>query len=124
MTTFLKTSFLLVSVFFLAQCDATKNTSDTTKEENQMTVNATAKKMMEEGFKAGTIVYSEVENDCPYTIQIENEDPSYFLDPVNLEEAYKKDGMKIWVQYAGMRMMNRCEKANPVNVVAIQKREE
>ncbi|MDC7995175.1 hypothetical protein [Altibacter sp. HG106] len=124
MTTMLKTTCVLVSVFFLAQCDATKNTSEAPKSNDAMTENATAKKMMEEGFKAGTIVYSQAEEDCPYTIQIENDEPSYFLDPVNLEESYKKDGMKVWVQYAGMRMMNRCEKANPVNVVAIQKREE
>ena len=44
------------------------------------------------------------------------------LDPINLEESMKKDGLKVWVTYQGLRMMNRCEKANPVSIVEIEMR--
>lgn len=79
--------------------------------------------MMEEGFLKGTIVYSEVENDCPYTIRVDAEEP-YFLDPVNLDGKYEVDGEKIWFKYTGLRRMNRCEKANPINITEMQKRGE
>jgi len=46
-------------------------------------------------------------------------------DPINLDEsfsAFKQDGMKVWFTFAGLRMMNRCEKANPINLIDIQTR--
>ncbi len=80
--------------------------------------------MIEEGFIKGIIVTSKVEGDCPITIQVEGKEGSYFLDPINLEDNYKNDGEKIWFKFAGLRRMNRCEKANPISIIEIQKRVE
>ena len=81
-------------------------------------------KMIEDGFKMGTIVASKAEGDCPFTIQMEGEDKPYFLDPINLDESFKKNGQKVWFTFNGLRMMNRCEKANPVSIVEMKKRED
>lgn len=68
-------------------------------------------------YTSGTIAYSEVEDDCMYTIRVVNEDESsLFLDPINLEDAYKKDGLKIKFQYRPLKMKNRCNKANPISI--------
>ncbi len=80
--------------------------------------------MIEEGFIKGTIISSKIEGDCPITIQVEGKEGSYFLDPINLEDNYKNDGEKVWFKFAGLRRMNRCEKANPISIIEIQKRVE
>ena len=50
---------------------------------------------------------------CQWLLRLDN-DPSRLLDPVNLTEDFQKDGLKVWVLYAGMRRMNRCPEASPV----------
>jgi len=118
--TFLKTTISLLFVFAIA-CNSSKNTTSNDSEmaSEKMKIE---KKMMDAGFKKGTIVYSEEEGDCPYTIKIE--ESGNFLDPINLEESYKAGGTEVWVKYNGLRRMNRCVKANPVSIAEIQKRAE
>lgn len=81
---------------------------------------ANSKKMMADGFTLGTVVASTVEGDCPYVISSEIDGNKVLYDPINLDDTYKKDGMKVWYKYNGLRMMNRCEKANPVSLSEIQ----
>ncbi|MEZ4874407.1 MAG: hypothetical protein R2793_02875 [Flavobacteriaceae bacterium] len=114
-------------IFFIAlaiftSCSSTKKT--TSSMADSTTTVTDSKKMMENGFLAGTIVSSQAEGDCPFVIEVQGADGAYFLDPVNLEESYKKGGEKIWFTFTGLRMMNRCEKATPVNINEIQKRAE
>jgi hypothetical protein len=68
-------------------------------------------------------VTSKAEGDCPFAIMVEAEEP-YYLDPINLDESYKVAGEKIWFKFRGLRMMNRCDKASPIEISEIQKREE
>ena len=82
----------------------------------------TTQKMTEAGFAKATIVASDMEGDCPFTMSVEGD--TVLLDPINLEENYMKQGEKIWVKFTRLKMMNRCDKANPVRVEEIQKREE
>jgi len=108
-------------VLFMS-CSTTKNTKEN-MDKTQNTAMET-KKMIENGFLAGTISQSTMAGDCPFTIKVESEDGSYFLDPINLDETYKIDGEKIWFTYNGLRMMNRCDKASPISIKEIQKRAE
>ena len=118
--TFLKTSISILFVFAIA-CNSSKNTTSNDSEMSSENMKM-EQKMMDAGFKKGTVVASKKEGDCPYTIQIdENEN---FVDPINLEEEYKTGGLEVWVKYNGLRRMNRCEKANPVSIAEIQKRAE
>lgn len=81
------------------------------------------KKMLAEGYLKGTIIVYSSEGNCPYVIEVAAANPYYF-DPVNLDEAFKMDGEKIWFKYNGLGMMNRCEKAVPVSLSDIKKRAE
>ena len=117
---FLNISFLLFSLFLFSCNSTSQPVSNTSENTNKMD----AKKMIADGFTKGLIVISKVEGDCPITIQVEGKEGSYFLDPINLEDSYKKEGEKIWFKFGGLRMMNRCEKANPISIIEIQKRAE
>lgn len=75
------------------------------------------------GFLKGTIQAEPMGGACPYVIEVDADTP-YFLDPVNLNEYYQKDGKKIWFKFQGLRMMNRCEKANPISLLEIKERTE
>lgn len=72
-------------------------------------------------YKKGTIVYSEEQGDCEYTILFDN-GSSY--DPIDLEDNYKKDGMGVYVKYRGLRMANRCLKASPISIEEIHEAKE
>ena len=118
----IKISILLFSVL-LFSCNTT-NKSVTTNTETEKETQMDAKKMIDAGFLKGVIVTSEKEGDCPITIEVLSSDYSYFLDPINITEEYMKEGEKIWFKFNGLRMMNRCEKANPISLIEIQKRVE
>ncbi len=105
-------------------CNSTKTTGKD-KITNPKTEVMDTKKMIEDGFLEGTVVLSKAENDCPVTIKIEGKAGAYFLDPINITEKYESfivDGTKVWIKYAGLRMMNRCDKASPVNITDLQAR--
>ncbi|QNJ97310.1 hypothetical protein [Constantimarinum furrinae] len=120
--TLLKTFLLVISIGLTACCGSTKTTEGTAND--NMNDNAMQdQKMVEAGFMKGVIVASTKEGDCPYTIKvIENNDYNYELDPINMEKTYMKDGMEVWFKFTGLRMPNRCTKANPVSLTEIQKR--
>jgi len=72
------------------------------------------KEMIADGYKKGIIVASKKEGDCPYVIKIEDNDNTDYLDPVDLPDEYKKDGVEIWFKYLPSRRPQRCERADPV----------
>jgi hypothetical protein len=120
----LKLLVLMLSIGILTSCSTNKKINKETMEDKATeSIKMEMNKMVEAGFTEGTIVASRAEGDCPFTIEVPGES-AYFLDPINLGEEFKVNGQKIWFKYAGLRMMNRCEKANPVNLIEIQKREE
>ena len=80
-----------------------------------------SKKDVADGFTAGTVVYSDAENDCEYTLQVTLEGTTTYYDPINLEAPFKEDGLKVRFQYRPLKMMNRCAKANPISLTSIRK---
>lgn len=116
----LRLLFVLTALISLSCNSSSKATNGDGPDEEQ--IEMMAKKMKEAGFMSGTVVYSDVEGDCAYTIDVDSEDFKYLLDPINLDEKYQKDGAKIWMKFGGLRMPNRCEKANPVSIIEIQER--
>jgi hypothetical protein len=113
-----RTILITACIILTACCTSKKSTTDTNSINQEATMSA--EKMLEEGYKSGTITYSDKENDCDYTIKLDGEYVLYY-DAINLDDAYKKDGMKIWFTFNGLRMPNRCEKANPIQIYKIQK---
>ncbi|RMA57259.1 hypothetical protein [Ulvibacter antarcticus] len=81
----------------------------------------TTKEKMTNDFTSGTIVHSTDENDCAYTIKVSNTENVLYLDPINLENMYMKDGLKVQFQYKSLKMKNRCNKANPISLTKMTK---
>ena len=120
---FLKTGFAIFAILILS-CGTTEKQTQTTSTSETTTNTETVDsiRMMGEGYSLGTIVYSDKEGDCPYTIQMTDDKMEfYYLDPINLEETFKIDGQKVWIKFNGLRRMNRCDKAAPVQLVEIKK---
>ncbi len=122
---FIKGTITALSVLLIACSSTNKATIDKASEETVTNTEKTMKEtaMKEAGFLMAEVVASRVEGDCPFTLKVNASEP-YFLDPVNITDEYKKNGEKVWVKYSGLRMMNRCEKATPVNIVEIERRSE
>ncbi len=129
---FLKSVLLVFSAFILS-CGSTDKqpqtstnsettTTTTASESSTSSGNLDPQKLMAEGYMLGTIVFSDKEGDCPYTIQMPGDKMEfYYLDPVNLDEKYKVDGQKVWIKFNGLRTMNRCDKATPAEITDIKK---
>lgn len=126
---FIKIAITIISTLILS-CGTTEKQSQTTSTSETTTSSETttntetmdSQKMLAAGYLLGTIVYSEKEGDCPYTIQMPGDKMEfYYLDPINLEEDFKKDGQKVWIKFNGLRRMNRCDKATPAELVDIKK---
>ncbi len=80
-----------------------------------------AEKMMEAGYLPGRIIYSDLADDCEYTIQLKDGDRDfYYVDPINLDKKFNTDGQTVWVKFGGLNRMNRCEKAAPVSIIEIE----
>lgn len=115
--------------FFLAlliSCSSTnktvKKTGDDTKTTTEMATKTS--EMTKDGFLSAEVVESKVEGDCPFALKLMNGDSPYFLDPINMTDQYKVNGEKLWIKFSGLRRMNRCDKASPVNITEIEKRVE
>ena len=81
--------------------------------------------MMQAGYLPGRIIYSDLRDDCQYTIQLkENEKEFYYVDPINLNSEFNTDGQTVWVKFTGLKRENRCEKAVPVELTEILNRDE
>lgn len=117
----MKSTLLLFTIVLFMSCSSTKNTKETM---DKTQTSMEAKKMIEKGFLAGTIVVSTKEGECPFTIKVKGDEDAFHLDPINLDESFKRDGQKVWFTYNGLRMMNRCDNANPISIKEIQKRAE
>ena len=82
-------------------------------------------KMVEDGYLPGRISYSDLRDDCQYTIQLKDgEKTFYYVDPINLDEKYNTDGQTIWVKFTESEAEKRCEKADPIEIIEILNRDE
>lgn len=82
-------------------------------------------KMMEAGYLPGRIMYSDIADDCQYTIQLkQGEKEFYYVDPLNLDEKFYTDSKTIWIKFTEVEKEKRCEKAIPVEITEILNRDE
>lgn len=111
---------VLLLLFIGTSCCTSSKTSKGDAMNGTTETSENTKKMIAEGFTKGTIVASTAEEDCPFVISSTIDGNEMMYDPINLENNYKKNGMNVWYKYNGLRMMNRCEKASPVNITEIK----
>ena len=115
------------AVLFLSMatsCDSMKTTTTSNKGEDINTINDMKSQLIADGYVAGTIKYQS-ESKCPYVIIDDSTQLKY--DPINLDEEkymrFKKDAEKVYFKYRPLRMMNRCNEAQPVELEDLKKRE-
>lgn len=71
------------------------------------------------GFTKGTVINSTLDG-CTWLIELED---SKKLEPVNLKEELKKDGLKVWIQYKHYENFSFCMAGEMVTITAIEIRE-
>lgn len=111
-------SLSLLLLITTASCN-TANKATETKNETEQQMDS--KKMIADGYLAGEISISTKEGDCPVTILVEGKSGAYYLDAINLSEDFSEAGEKVWFKFTPLRRMNRCDKANPINITEIVK---
>ena len=103
-------------------CKTSEKAADDTE---QMAADKTAKgtadraTTLDDRFVEGVVLHSKVEGDCEYMIQTTD---GVLYDPTNLADMYKKNGTAVIFKFAGLRMPNRCVKANPIRIEDIRKK--
>lgn len=111
----LKTSFylLLFTVTIMASCTGPKQT--TSKKNTEQTI---VKK--HPGFTKGTINRFEIDG-CSFLITIEG---GKKLNPLNLGEEFKKDGLNIWFKYIYQKeVMTTCMAGDVIKITEIKNAE-
>lgn len=104
------TGITLVTGLVLASCGQKATTEEKAKEETTMSFDTT-------GYTSGTIIQSKAEGDCEWTIKLKD---GRFLDPMTIDKDFMKDGATVWVKFLPQRRMQRCDKANPVDLTEIK----
>lgn len=71
------------------------------------------------GFTKATVINSTLDG-CTWLMELED---SKKLEPVNLKEDFKKDGLKVWIQYKHYENFSFCMAGEMVTITAIEIRE-
>ncbi|WP_310991445.1 hypothetical protein [Aequorivita marina] len=124
---FLKLGFILFCAIVIS-CGPVQNSTEDAETNSASEIEMQkieGEKMMAAGFIPGRIIYSDLADDCEYTIQLkEGRKDFYYVDPINLSEEFSNDGQTVWVKLNWLRRMSRCEKAVPVEITEIKDRRE
>lgn len=103
----------LITMFCCGSCaDKGQTTTDVTSEVSQEGP-STGKNMI-----MGMVVLGEEDSDCAYLIKTKA--VAYPLDPIDLEERFQKDRLKVMFEYLPLRRPNRCGDAAPVQILAME----
>ena len=117
-------------ITFVFSCDASKSVADkntpseTIINSQSETIN-TNPKMLDEGYSKGTVAYLK-DSKCSYIII--DEKTGVKFDPININtkefSVFKKDTERVYYKYRPLRMANRCNEAQPIEIESIKKRED
>ncbi|MFO0359117.1 MAG: hypothetical protein ACK50N_01335 [Flavobacteriales bacterium] len=93
----LATLFLLTFSFACKSPSTATTSDDTNKRGSLVTVSSALEK---EG--------------CPWILRMESEAGIQLFEPVALEEAYRKDGLRLRIEYRTSRQASHCPNTTPV----------
>ena len=124
MNIFLKLS-LVALVLLSESCDSAKSATTSDQADTKQTETVNEEKLMAEGYMVGTIKLTE-NSDCPCIIIDEKTGAKY--DPINMNEKgfteFQLNDSKVYYKCSFLRMKNRCNEAQPVQLTDIKKRED
>jgi len=117
-----KILFIIISVLSLSACCSKKDKTLENSKEIVTTEVKSEKEMQEAGYQKAHIVYFELEKaPCDYLIEIE--ESKLLLEPQKeLDKDFKVEKSAVWVKYQPQRRMSNCQNAQPVGIIAIEKR--
>lgn len=120
-------SVIIFASVFLTACQSAKDVN--AHSEKEITEYSTSKRIInlvmeerlkEEGYKLGVVDIIE-DSDCYYVIFLK--ETNTFLDPVNIEtekfSAFREKDLNIFIKYRPLRKMNRCDNAQPVELIDV-----
>ena len=107
-------SFLFV---FLLSCNSSKKVTDNNNDTTDI-----SQYFIDNGYQKAIITNSKNNSGCALIIKLENS--KELLDPLEINPDNYPNELKIWFKFSASRMMNRCERARPVKVIDIKKRDE
>ena len=127
----IKTILMLTKIFaaslilLFTSCDSSKATTQKIKDEaNKQNLVEMEKQMIGDGFHIEEIQHLE-NSKCAYIII--DQTTKVKFDPINIEDdeyqSFRNDAQKIYYKFRGLRMMNRCTEAQPIQLTEIKKRE-
>jgi hypothetical protein len=113
---------LLTGLLFLNACCTKIPSKTVVSNEVEAKINKDEKSMLEAGFQKASILHFENQvPPCEYLIELESS--KLLLEPQKeLAAAFKADKTLIWVTYQPQRRMSNCANAQPIGVIAIEKR--
>lgn len=114
-------------ILLFTSCDSPKATIQKVESEantNEQYQVEMEKQMIGDGFHIGEIQHLE-NSKCAYIII--DQTTKVKFDPINIEDeeyqSFRNDTQKIYYKFRGLRMMNRCTEAQPIQLTEIKKRE-
>ena len=104
----IKFTLILVLVLTFSQCISTKKSIP-----NQQNLIMTKK-----GFTKAVIVDKTGLDGCSFLIQASD---SIMYEPINMEDKYKKDGLRVYIKYKRSRKATTCMNGQPIIISEIIK---
>ncbi len=104
-------SLFFIAVMAISCCSKKAIVDDETDTKTTTTVKETT--FDATGYTEGRIVHSQSEGDCEWVIQLKD---GSFIEAIQMDEKFLKDGTDIWIKYTPQRRMQRCDKASPVGI--------
>lgn len=109
-------------------CDTAKSAATNTETDSEKTMVDNSKEMeskdlSSEGYSLGTVTYTK-DSKCSYIIVDEKSGAKF--DPINIDDkkyaSLKSNSTKVYYKYRPLRMMNRCDEAQPIELEDMQSR--
>lgn len=110
---------LFCGILLTVQSCKTRDKSPKLEVANNKTASAPNRniKLIREGYTYGVITDKTGLDGCTYVIY---GDSNRVFEPFNLEENYKKDGLKVYFKYRLSRMASICQHGQPITISDIK----
>lgn len=111
-----KTFLALIAGTFLISCGEAKKIADTTEEIAEETTEEINKVVEDNSTIAhdGIIVDKSKDEGCTFLIETDLGNGTELLEPVHLQEEYKKDGLKVNFTFTYSKRPSKCGVATPI----------
>jgi len=117
----MKSSSISVVLLLCLTLSCSKKSAPTSKAKDETTEQKTVELDYEkEKFIRATVVDMSGLDGCTFLLKLED---GKKLEPLNLDQAYKKDGLAVWIRYVDSKgSVSICMAGKMVKLIALEKR--